>query len=97
MVVVFLVVEESLSQFKQEEINIKGINKIRNIHAHPADLSLAIFYKKSNKTKAHRHNRLNNNAIIQIRKKKAIQSSPPKHAHSIKKITHPILFFLDTK
>ena len=52
---------------------------------------LSLFYKKN--IKAHHHNRWNNNAIIQIRKKKATQSSPPKHAHSIKKITHPILFF----
>ena len=93
MVVVFLVAEESLSQSKQEEIKATGNRNIQIIHEHPDDLSLAIFYKKSNKTKAHRHNRLNNNAIIQIRKKKATQSSPPKHAHSIKKITHPILFF----
>ena len=94
MFVVFLVEEESLSQSKQEEIKANGINNIQNNHAHHVDLSLDIFYKKSNKTKAHRHNRLNNNAIIQIRKKKAIQSSPPKHAQSIKKITHPILNFL---
>ena len=93
MVVVFLVVEESLSQSKQEEIKAIGNRNIQIIHEHPDDLSLAISYKKSNKTKARRHNRLNNNAIIQIRKKKATQSSPPKHAHSIKKITHPILIF----
>ena len=92
LLVVVCVDVDFLSLSKQEEIAKKGINNTQNIHEHPVDEFLAISYNK-NINKAHRHNQLNNKAKIQIEKKRRNQSSQKKQA-IIKKITHPILFFI---